>query len=214
MKGLAQPYGIDVSGDPGERIDQFIVNPDETCADAIQRLMTNYGMIVTSDPEGNLTVRDGGNYTNPGIAVKEGVNIDYAVGVMDDSKRFSAIKAIGQNILSPNFSIEREGAGKRIRRNDFIMSGEVKQSDCVLSAERIRDYTNGSAIAVDVKITTLDYYPAGTVATVEIPSMGINSDMLIETVILAFDENQASVNFNMVSPEKYGGDQMTAGFLK
>ena len=213
IKGLAAPFGIEAVGDEGPTVSQFIVNNDETGESAMLRIVSNYGTVVTSDPDGNLIVSDG-SFTNPGAALREGLNIKTAQGMFDTSKRFSAVKAIGQNYANPNLSATETGQAKRTRPFSYYLSGEINQSDCRLSAARIRDYTDASACTVVVVSTALDYYPAGTLVTLEAPSLGVNADMLVESVVLRFEKKTAGVTFTLVPPSKYGGDKIECEYLK
>jgi hypothetical protein len=83
-----------------------------------------------------------------------------------------------------------------------------------LSAARIRNYRDASACTVVATTTALDYYPAGTLITLEAPSLGINADMLVESVLLEFEKKAASVKFTLVPPSKYGGDTIECEYLK
>jgi prophage tail gpP-like protein len=218
IQGLASPFGITAAGDSGPTVAQFAVASDERVSDAILRLVSNYGIIVTSDAGGNLVVTEGGNFVNPGIAIRNGQNIDEAVGIFNDGARYSAVTSKGQNYLNASLAAEAVGTSQRVRPLGYLLNGEVNQSDCQLSADRLRDFTEGSACKVVAKLTTLDYYPAGTLITVDLPQFGIDGDMLIETTILSFETGianaTASVTFELVSPQKYGGQPLACAFLK
>lgn len=215
VQGLAGPFGIEAAGAAGPTVAQFTISPDETVAQAISRLVSTYGVIATSDKGGNIVLADSGDFANPGIAVREGVNIEKATGVFKDSNRYTEIKALGQNFLNPSLSATETGTAKRPRPFGYILNGEANQSDCELSAERLRGFSEGTTCGVIVQITTLDYYPAGTLVSVDIPSMGINDDMLVETVNLEFDTEaeSGSVTVELVPPEKYGGNAINCPFL-
>lgn len=213
VTGIAADFGIKVTGDSGPVIKQFVVSRDETAADAIVRILTNYGMIITSDKNGDVVVRNPGEFENPGFALKEGVNIQKAVGTFAGNKRFSSVNAFGQNYLSPGFSASAAGTSPRVRPKRLFLADEVNLSDCQLAAKRVRDYTDGSVIAVECTIQTPDYLPAGTALSFESEQLDINGEMLVETVSLEFDDDQSFVKFSLVSPKKYGGDDITSGFL-
>jgi len=215
IQGLSTPFNVEAAGDSGPTLEQFTISPDETVAQAILRLVSNYGIIVTSDKDGNLVVTEGGNFSNPGISVREGVNIEVATAEFRDSARHTETKALGQNYLNPSLFATANGTAKRPRPFGYILNGEANLSDCQLAADRLRNYSEGRACRIIVSITTLDYYPAGTLVSVDIPSMGINDDMLIETVNLEFDTEteSGSVTFELVPPQKYGGEPITCPFL-
>jgi len=213
IQAIAGDYGITASGDSGATIDQFVISRDELAADAIVRLLTNYGMIITSDAEGNIVVSDPGGFTTSELAISEGVNIKEAVGVFGGNKRFSRVEAIGQNYLTPGFSASANGLSTTTRLRRAFLADEVNQSDCQLAASRIAGFTNGAACKVECELTTLDYIPAGSLISFESDTIGINAEMIVETVSLEFEGDTASAKYILVSPEKYGGDAIDASYL-
>lgn len=214
VSGIASDFGITASGDRGPTVKQFVVSRDETAADAIGRLLTNYGMIITSDKDGNVIIREPGEFDNPGLAIKQNVNIKDAVAIFSGASRFSSVNVFGQNFLTPGFSASATGSAPTVRPRRVFLADEVNQSDCQLAANRIKDFSDGSAVSVDCTILTLDYLPAGTAVSFESEDLGINSEMLIETVKLEFDQKDSYVRFNLVSPQKYGGDPIASEFLR
>jgi prophage tail gpP-like protein len=213
IQTIAGDYGITATGASGETVKQFVISRDEFAADAIVRLLTNYAMIITSDKDGNIVVSEPGTFETSELAFAEGVNLKSAVGMFAGNKRFSRVEAIGQNFLTPGFTGTAQGDSTTTRLKRVFLADEVNQSDCQAAATRIRDYTNGDACRVECELTTLDYIPSGTLVSFESDTIGINAEMLIETVSLEFESDNASAKYTLVSPEKYGGRMVEARYL-
>jgi prophage tail gpP-like protein len=216
IKKLAAPFNVTVSGAAPTVISQFVVNQDEAIVDAISRLVSSNGLIITSDNAGNMVIRKYADFIKTSATLIEGVNLDVEkTGVIfDDSQRFSDIKTIGQNYNDFDLSASAKGTSKRNRPKNYIISGSARASECNASAARIKGFTEGSVCTLHATITTLDYYSAGHIFGVKIPSFGLAGSMIIESSFVSFTGDSANVSFNLVSPEKYGGEPMKLEFLK
>jgi len=57
IQGLSTPFNVEAAGDSGPTLEQFTISPDETVAQAILRLVSNYGIGWQFQQPRNLCAR-------------------------------------------------------------------------------------------------------------------------------------------------------------
>ncbi|MDO5531428.1 phage baseplate assembly protein [Sutterella sp.] len=97
IMALAQPYGIAVTvqGDSGSATDHT-VNPGETVAASIERLIEKTNLMATDDERGNLVLAQPGAAGEADDALILGQNILRGSAQFDASKRYSRYVVLGQ----------------------------------------------------------------------------------------------------------------------
>jgi prophage tail gpP-like protein len=194
-------------------IETFVVSQDETAADAILRIGADYGYTITSTPEGKLKVVDGESFTYTGIVFNEGQNISQGTLTASDSSRYNEYQAIGQRYAQTQTLGTQIGTSTRTRIRRKIIDGEVSNSICQTSAERMAGWLEGQAVKVELEPTQSSFVPAASIVSLNSDTLGIEGKMIVESLELNIGTG-SKVNMVLVSPEAYGGDPVQCRWLK
>jgi len=211
---LGSDYNITASGVDTAQIATFILEKDETIAEAIFRIGQTYNIVPTSDEDGNVLFLNGSTFDVTGINFTQGNNINKAIVIASDHKRFSSVSVFGQSydVIDPSASVS--GSAFRTRAHNKLIDGIISIADCTNAATRIRGATNGTAITVILEPVGLLYSKSGNIVNVDSAVLGISDSMLIESTTLSFDGEDAFIEYELVPPEKYGGQSIACSWLK
>ncbi|MCX5497331.1 Mu P family protein [Kaistia dalseonensis] len=244
-KMICAPFGISVKADVdvGEPIDRVAIDPGETAMSAIEKLVRQRALIVTSDGVGGLLLTRSGRSRAPAALVFPG-NVYESRGSFSAEGRYSDYVVKGQMEkaaggresksqldatafpLATNAQPERvtkqaarEEAGVTIngrakdeevtRYRPIVSMGrtQLDAKSAQKQAEWMMRTTRGRSETIEHSVKGFGSGDAiwrpNTLAFVDDAYQGVNRDMLIAGVTLAFDEQGEATHLGLTGPEAY-----------
>lgn len=216
---LAKDYGISVETDlklGKETLKRL--RPGETVHDFARRLSRKEGFAIGDTPQGNLKFAKAGTQRHAG-ALTEGVNVQDASAVHDDSKKFSKVRIRAQapdGYGDDDLQIEAEaddGTLGRKRVKVIVPPELIRKEDARQRAKWNRDRASGEGLTCEVMLQGWRdeagaIWTPGRLVFTEIPTLDVVQDMLIKKVTLRqSDEASAGTQavLSLVDPRAFGG---------
>ena len=221
-KELAQPFGVTIkfTGDTGQPLKRFALQPGETVFAAIERLCRYRGLICYSDGTGQLIVGNPDSGKQAG-AIQYGNNGVAITHENDQSERFSKYIVKGQasgddeRHGKPVAQIKAEVEDKGVKRyRPLIIIGE-EQSDLASLKKRAEwEKTVRAARGQRTRATVPGWFGGngsasgpvwepGARADVQAEAVGVTGSRLIERVRLRRDNSGTSAELELVPPEAW-----------
>lgn len=226
-RDLLQPFGLNlkVEVETGAAIKPPItIQQGETVAELLFRESQKKGIIVTSDENSNVVLTRPGNTKNP-TALIQGLNILKMSANYDSSSRYS------QYILKGNTSATDEYFGiqaseplaqsadpgvPRFRPLIVIAEGNVDSAQAKQRADW--EATVRAAKSSQVQITVVGWFNGNNqlwkpnqLVRVKAGMIGINQEMLIESVSYNKDQGGTTSTLGLVRPDAYKVGPVSAG---
>lgn len=215
VQQLADPYGIEVSLQPGLVIPpatlpkKFDINPGDTSHNALENVCRVAGVLAVSDGLGGIVLTRAGR-ERCAVDLVQGVNIlKGARASFDMTGRFRTYLVLGQHKGNDDFNGEQSAAVKGdavdpnvrstrtlvIRPEGNVTTAQAKQRaewEAVTRAARsatvsvpVQGWTQGD------KARTL--WPINKLVRVDAPRLGVNGDMLITAATYSLDLSGGTV---------------------
>lgn len=216
-KTLVAPFGLRVflSVVP-KQIDKFGVKPGETVFEALDRAARLQGFFWISTRGGNIRLtRAGRDRTN--TELHENINFLSGGLTIDDSKRFSDYKVIGQTSGSDDFggilASGAEGNAKdngvaRHRPLTLVAEGSVNTEQAQDRAEW--ELVNRIAIASEVNLVTQGWrqnngelWDINQIVHTHAQTLGVNTDLLIRSIEQTKGNDGTFTTFGLVRKDSY-----------
>lgn len=195
----------------------FRLRPGERIFTAAERWARAEGFAIGDTPEGKLKLAKAGTKRHAG-SLTEGLNVEDASAVHDDSKRFGTVKVRAQapSGYGPDeLQIEADATdnvgGKRLKV--IVPPEQIRKQDARQRAKWHRDRAAGEATTCEV--TVLGWrdgdgklWTPGLLVFTEIPTLGIVQDMLIKKASLKQDDSESGGTkaiLSLVDPRAFGG---------
>lgn len=197
-KRVAEPFGVPVFSRIKELtvLDKFDIQPGETAYDCLDRACGLSGLMAMGRPDGRIELtREGSDRAS--IQLIEGKNVIAASYSVDEESRYQTYIVGGQHFGTDNFSgesaagVEGKATDKNIKRNRTkYIRAAANMTDAQAKELAAWEATNAAANSKKATITVqgwaqapgLELWRENLVASVKIPTLGINSDMLITGV--------------------------------
>lgn len=219
LGALTKAYGISVETDLTlEREPLKRVRPGETIHTFARRLSRKEGFAIGDTPEGNVKLAKAGTKRHAG-SLTEGLNIQDASAVHDDSKKFSKVKVRAQapdGYGDDDLKIEAEAEDDTLKRKrvKIIVPPElIRKQDARERAKWHRDRASGEGLTCEVTVQGWrdeagKIWTPGWLIFTESPSLDVVQDMLIKKVSLRqSDESSGGTQavLSLVDPRSFGG---------
>lgn len=218
-KQMIAPFGLEVINtnnvDVGKVFEKFTVRQGETVFEALNRGAKQRQLILLSSPHGNL-VFDKKGVTRAGTELVEGVNIELTGARFNDSQRFSQYIVKGQKpgviadlLGSTSGKGEAFDAGiNRYRPTVIIAEQSSDTDDAQQRAEFEASFKIAKAFSctvalVDWKKTDGKVWKVNEIVRAKIPSIGINSDLLIKSVSFKLSDSGRATDLELIRKDAF-----------
>jgi prophage tail gpP-like protein len=214
---LCKPFSIKVlpQVSVGAKFPKFSVRQGETPFEALDRAAKERQLILLSSTHGNLVVEKRGN-KRAVTELIEGVNVLSASANFDNTQRFSeyVIKGQSTGILgTPKDATQNKGSAKdsgvtRYRPTLIISENAVDNDGAQKRAEfestfRIAKAAKVNVVVVGWKQKDGSLWDVNQLVQIDIKSIGINGQMLIERVKFDQSENGRRVEMELIRPDAF-----------
>lgn len=218
-KRLAQPFGIEVSLQPGLRLPappkKFVVSPGETAFAAIQRAAQIAGVLVVSDGHGGLTLTRAGAARAAPLVLGE--NLLTAAAEFDATDRFSRYVVVTQvggtdEAYGPVTAPRAFATDAGVRRANRVRIIRPDQGVTVESARRRADWDARVSAARAETMTCMvlgwkqpsgALWPVNARVPVRATAVGIEGDMLISSVEHLVNDTGEVTQLRLVRPDAF-----------
>lgn len=214
-KVICRPFGINVrtKTSVGETFQTFAIDPGETAFSAISRMARHRGVLVTSDGQGGLMVVRRG-MSRAAVQLKEGINLLTGDATRSLRDRYSHYRALGQIAGTDHHYGEHAAAPvaytkdtgvSRYRPHDVMAMSQAHHLKTL--AEWEKNHRIGKSATAKVTVAGWrakdDLWQPNTLVHLHSPSLGIDRDMLIVSVINKLDEQGTRTDLTLSRPEAY-----------
>lgn len=215
---LAQPFGIAVSADVdvGRPFDRFALEPGETVFEAIERMTRVRGLLMLTTVDGDLRLTRPAQ-TRAAYALEEGVNLKSVAFVNDVAGRFSRYLVKGHDASDESAGTaaarpSAEATDPAIRRHRPLLIVNDEESTTATLEETARWETTvraGQSQSVTARLSGFhapdgSLYAANVLVPVRAPSVGVEADLLVESVRFSRSARQgASTELRLAPPQAY-----------
>ncbi|MEW5727715.1 MAG: phage baseplate assembly protein [Pseudomonadota bacterium] len=203
---LVKPFGIPVRSEvaTGKAFEVFAIDKGETVIQAIRRLCDHRGVLAVSDGLGGIVITRSGT-KRCGGALIEGENVKRRRRRRSHAQRFSEYRVLGQDgageddaMAAAPTAVARDPGVTRYRPTIIKATDE---GDGVSFAERAAFAARvARARAHTIEVTVQGWtmanglvWPINQLVPVRLPSIGVDTDMLIAGVEFTIDENDGSL---------------------
>lgn len=207
---------IVVQAETGAAIKDLTVQQGETVADVLQREAQKKGLIVTSDEFGRVVFTRPGNTKNS-TAIVQGFNMLRASASYDNSSRYSEYLIKGNAPATDDYfgiqnsqpkATSRDSGIDRFRPLLIISEGNVDNGQ---AQERANwEATVRAAKSAQVQVTVLGWFNGANqlwkpnqLVRIQSGMLGLNQEMLIESVSYSKDESGTLTTMGLVRPDAY-----------
>ncbi len=212
-------FGIGFSADfSPQKIDRWRPNPGETLFHALEPLVEDEGATFFGQADGSVKItKAGASAGSQSGALIEGVNIMSASAHLDDSGQHSIITQHGQSYKGNGkqaIAISAQannGQISRLRPLDHHHDRETSRDRLKSRAQDRRDREQGEGLRARVEVKGWRdsggaIWSPGNLVFIKSPSLGLTSNMLIETVVYSQDGKRGtSCALGLVDARAFGG---------
>jgi prophage tail gpP-like protein len=199
-----------------EKIDQYQLQPGESCYRCVEKLARQQGMTITGTPEGNAKITKAGSERMSGGLI-EGQNILSGTAHHNGSNRHSKIIVRGQRPFGhgkDNLEIEEQEEDGSVKRHRTIILIQDEDTDKKRAKKRAKNRKNrAKGNALKATISTQGFrddggqlWKPGALVWTESPFLDISQDMLIESVNYRQSESGSIATLSLVDPAAYDGE--------
>lgn len=214
---LCKPFGLKVlpQVDVGAKFAKFSIRQGETPFEALDRAAKERQLILLSSTHGNLIVQKRGNI-RANTELIEGVNVLSAAVNFDNTQRFSdyIIKGQSTGILgTPKDATQNKGYAKdsgitRHRPTLIISENAVDNDGAQKRAEFESTFRAAKAAKVNVVVVGWkqkdgSLWDVNQLVQIDIKSIGIKGQMLIERVKFDQSENGRRAEMELIRPDAF-----------
>lgn len=211
---LCAPFGVPVTleGDQGQPVTAFQIQPGESVAEAVQRLLKQRELVAVPDGKGGLRLAGLAQETLSAV-LQEGVNVLSASVTCDASERFSEYVVTGQKQgTDQNFGKACSGRAtvtdEQITRYRPLVIRASQQGDAAYMRRRARwEMTTRRAEGTSVQVTVQGWrdstgrlWEPGVLVPVSLPTLGISQSLLIGEVTWTRDSGGTTTQLMLKDP--------------
>lgn len=214
---LCKPFNIKVLPrvSVGSKFPKFSIRQGETIFEALDRAAKERQLILLSSTHGNLVIEKRGR-VRASTELIEGVNVLAAAVSFDNTQRFSDYIIKGQSTgllgnpkdATQNKGIARDAGTTRYRPTIIIAENAVDNNGAQKRAEF--ESTFRAAKAAQVNVTVQGWkqedgslWDVNQLVQIDIKSIGIKSQMLIQKVKFDQSENGRRVEMELIRPDAF-----------
>lgn len=200
-----------------EKIDQYQINPGESCYRLVEKMARQQGMTICGDADGdaNITKASGSKRHSGGIY--EGKNFKTGSADHNGSNRHSEYTVRGQRPFGhgvDNLEIEAIARDKGVDRHRpiiIIQDEDTTKDRTKKRAKNRKDRAAGHALKAQVEVQGFrdeggKVWEPGYLVWFESPFLDIAQDMLIESVTFMQSDQGSVATLGLTDPRSYGGE--------
>jgi prophage tail gpP-like protein len=199
-----------------KKVEQYQLQPGETCFRCVEKLVLSQGMTITGTPEGNAKITKAGSKRMAGGLI-EGVNILSGTAHHNGANRHSKIVVRGQRPFGhgdDNLEIEaqlEDGSVKRHRTIIIIQDDDTTKERAEKRAKNRKNRAKGNALKATISTQGFrdesgQLWEPGALVWTESPFLDIAQDMLIESVNYRQSDGGSIATLQLVDPAAYDGE--------
>lgn len=216
-KKLCEPFGIKVikQTDTGKKFLKFTVRQGETVFEALERAAKERKLLLFSSTHGNLVIDKKGN-TRASTEIIEGVNFKAGAAEFDNTERFSEYHTKGQApglVGNENDATKAKGVAydrgiARYRPTLIIAENSVDTDGAQKRAEFQSSFRAANSSRVNCVVqgwtqTDGKLWATNQIVHIDVRSLGIKRDMLIQKVNFGQDNNGRQVELELIRPDAF-----------
>lgn len=219
-RAVAAPFGVPVSLQAGlvlpKAQPKLVVNPGDSPYEVMQRAGAYAGVLFVSDGAGGVVIVRAGSIRAT-TALVEGENVLEAGVEYDASQRFAryviATQTPGSDTASAAATrVRAEATDESVRRRERVL---LIRPDAGVTTDYARQRADWearvrAAMAESVTVTVVGWrqpsgplWPVNALVKVQIPSIGVDGDMLIAEVGHAISNSGEVSNLSLVRPDAF-----------
>lgn len=212
-RALIQPFGlvliVDTTINLGAKFQRLSIDHGSTVFDILEMMSKMRGLLFTTDNKGRVFLTSTGNKRSP-VALVEGNNVLQARLTYDHTRRFKNYYVYGQAFTSDEETtqISRKVKGSaldnnitRYRPKSLIAEREVTTQEAIKRAQWESTYSAGKSVTLDIRVNgwrqgelvSDPLWEPNNLVEVSLPFLGIEGDMLIESVAYRLTENEGEI---------------------
>ena len=211
---LCAPFGVPVTleGDQGQPFTAFQIQPGESVAEAMQRLLKQRELVAMPDGKGGLRLARLAQETLSAV-LQEGVNVLSASVTFDASARFSEYVVTGQKQgtdqdFGKACSVRATVTDEQITRYRPLVIRASQQGGAAYMHQRARwEMTTRRAEGTSVQVTVQGWrdsagrlWEPGVLVPVHLPALGISQSLLIGEVTWTRDAGGTTTQLTLKDP--------------
>lgn len=198
-----------------EKLEQYQVNPGESCFRCVEKMARQQGMTVTGEADGNAKITKAGSKRHAGGLI-EGHNILTGSADHNGSNRHSEYIVRGQRPFGhgvDNLEIEAIVRDKGVDRHRPVIIVQDEDTTKDKTKKRAKNRKNRAAgHALKARVETQGFrddggklWEPGYLVWTESPFLDIAQDMLIESVTYMQSEQGSIATLALTDPRSYDG---------
>lgn len=211
---LASPFGIGVSVLANGQLDSFALQEGETVFEALDRAARQIGVLVTSDPAGNLVLTRAGSARVP-VDLAQGVNILSASSTFRVDERFSQITVKGQGRGEGGGQGQAKVSDADIPRyRPLVVIAEEQGANAALSQRAAWEKSVRAGRGSRATVAVQGWSHAGglwlpnNLVRVDAPAVRARGQLLIVSCSYSLDGNGSRTELSLADPRAF---DMVAG---
>lgn len=217
IRELCAPFGIEVAleGDEGAAFKDFKINPGETVAAAMQRLLKQRELLAVPDGRGGLRLANIGGETHTGT-LREGLGVLESGFSSKAAERFSDYIVDGQkkgtdDSFGEACSVRGEVKDPEITRYRPMLIRSGQQGEAAYMRQRAQwEMTTRKAKGTEVKVKVQGWrdeggtlWTPGWLVSVDLPTLEISQDLLIADVTLTKSMDGTTADLTLKDPDAF-----------
>lgn len=211
---LCAPFGIAVTleGNQGQPFTAFQIQPGESVAEAMQRLLKQRELVAMPDGKGGLRLARLAQQTRSAV-LQEGVNVLSASVTCDASERFSEYLVTGQKQgtdkdFGKGCAVKANVTDEQIKRYRPLVIRASQQGDMAYMRQRAWwEMTTRRADGTSVQVTVQGWrddlgqlWEPGELVPVSLPVLGISQSLLVGEVTWTRDSGGTTTQLTLKDP--------------
>lgn len=208
---LCVPFGIAVTleGNQGQPFTAFQIQPGESVAEAMQRLLKQRELVAMPDGQGGIRLAKLARETLSTV-LREGVNVLSASVTYDASERFSEYLVTGQKQgtdkeFGKACSVRAKVTDDQMERYRPLVLRASQQGDAAYMRQRARwEMTTRRAEGTSVQVTVQGWrddsgrlWEPGVLVPVSLPTLGLSQNLLIGEVTWTRDSGGTTTQLTL-----------------
>jgi len=215
---LVSPFGLSVDGEDGPTLKKYNYSLDDPINDIIADLCTRTAFIVSSTPEGNLTISDATAAEDSGITLVEGQNISDMALNINMQKRFSEYNIYAQNKHGAFQNSDKvfssvAGTTRTHRPFNYFNSNQFEIADADKEAAWRKGYSDGMAAVYTVETPSILNIRPNQLITIDSTYLGVQDSLLVLDVKFVSKKDKLKTELTLVSPSTFGGREVENEFI-
>lgn len=206
---IAKPFGIDViSNVSGNKIKYTAVNQGETCFEYLERLCRQEGLLLTTNPDGDIVITQASKEQYEGSLNIEDqtCGITNSTAYFDWSNRFSDYEVKAQSDNKTSKSIAKDNSIKRYRPKIIIAEGNINspKNRAINHALRLSGESMTANFSIKGFFTNKnELIEPNKLIYVYNPYLRIDQSMLIKSVSYELNNESFGTEITLVDPRAY-----------